>query len=290
MMDGISVQRDAANPSMRRVYFDTQQWNYFVAPGTSSHPADAVKRVRRAQQDSLIEIVGSLDLLQELLEARRGQPDKAGQMLDLFFKLVGERILLPLDERNVEEALAGGELPQPGRYLSRKTRTRVRGFVQAGADASELIETLYQEKVAFKASEQELQDQMAERLATEIPGKRTPMMRKWIATVDIDDWVQDIANDPRLRERVPKDKVVLPEHLPSASTFVIARLGRLAMTMGEGRKIEPSDLADAQHVACGPYYDTLVTDDKALRATLDLVRDRLTFVYTSSHEFFATLP
>jgi len=284
------MQDDTAAPSTRRVYFDTQQWNYFVEPGTPAHPSGAVKRVRRAQRDGLIEIVGSLDLLQELLEARRTKPDKAGRMLDLFFQLVGELILLPLNERNLAEALAGGELPPPERYVSPDIRKKARGFVQSGADASELIETLHEEKVAFKASEQELQQQMAERLAKEIPGKHVPLMRKWIATVDIDDWVQDIADDPRLRERVPDDKVVLPEHLLSASTFVIARLGRLAMTIGEGRKIDPADLADAQHVACGPYYDTLITDDKALRATLDLVRDRLPFDYMPSHEFFETLP
>ena len=132
MANAPSVQSDAATGSTRRVYFDTQQWNYFVEPGTSTHPTDAVKRVRRAQRDGLIEVVGSLDLLQELLEARRGKPDNAGRMLDLFFQLVGERILLPLNERNLDEAHAGGELPEPERYVSPEIRKKARSF--SGSD------------------------------------------------------------------------------------------------------------------------------------------------------------
>ena len=230
------------------------------------------------------------DLLQELIEARRRAPRKAARMLDLFFQLIGDRLLLPLNERHLEKAQARGVLSEDDRYVSREVRKDARGFVQSGRDASELIEDLYQQKVAIRESEQRLQQQMIDRLAEEVPVKQAPLMRRWIATVDIHEWVRGIADDPRLRERVPDYEAVRPEHLPSASAFVIARLGRLTRTMGERRKIQGSDPADAQHIACGRYYDVLVTDDKELRATLDLVRGRLSFEDLSSDEFFATLP
>lgn len=102
-------------------------------------------------------------------------------------------------------------------------------------------------------------------------------MREWIAGVDIDDWVRDITDSGRYGGQIPDDVTVRPEHVPSASTFVAVRLARLARTMGEGRRIQESDLADAYHVACGPYFDVLVTDDTELRNTLGLVSDRLSF-------------
>jgi hypothetical protein len=181
-------------------------------------------------------------------------------------------------------------LPKETCYVSRELQKDVRRFAQSGRDTSELIEELYKEKVSFQESEQRVQQKMTDRLAKEGATKHAPLMRKWINSVDISEWVREIAEDPRLRKRVPNYQAVCPEHLPSASAFVAARLGLLALTMGEGRRIEASDLADAQHVACGPYIDVLITDDKKLRATLDLIQDRISFRYPSQAEFFATLP
>jgi hypothetical protein len=273
----------------RRVYFDTQQLSYLTGPDAGSHPDHALRRVRQAVKAGHIEVVGSLDLLQELIEALPRAPQKSRQMTDLFFKLVGNRLLLPLSERHPKEALAGGLLSEEDRYLSRDVRRGVRRLAQSGRDAFEVAEELFREKATFLEAEKAVQQHMRERLIEMGATNQTRLMRDWISGVDIDDWVRDIAETGRRRGRVPNHFTVHTDDVPSVSTFVAYRLGRLARTMGEGRRIEDSDLADAHHVACGPYIDLLVTDDKELRNTLDLVRDRLSFEWTSSPDFFATM-
>lgn len=275
--------------SPRRVYFDTQQFSYFTSPGTGPHPDHALRRVVQAIKAKDIEVVGSLDLLQELIEASPGAENKARQMMDLFFKFVGERLLLPLSERHPKEAVTGGLLSED-RYLSRDVRRDVRRLAQSGREPFEMAEELFREKVAFLKAEQAVQAQMRARLIEAGAAKPTSLMRSWIAEVDIDDWVRDIADSGRWQGRVPNHVTAGPEQLPSVSAFVAVRLARLARTMGEARRIQDSDLADAHHVACGPYIDVLVTDDKELSSTLDLVRDRLSFEWLSSTQFFAMLP
>jgi hypothetical protein len=61
---------------------------------------------------------------------------------------------------------------------------------------------------------------------------------------------------------------------------------RIVHTVGERRKIKPSDLDDAHHAAAGPYYDILVTDDRAFGQALDLIPDR-PFDRMTSTEFGA---
>lgn len=123
-------------------------------------------------------------------------------------------------------------------------------------------------------------------------GPPTPaLMREWIAEVDIDEWVAEIASAGIARGRYPTvDAGGGRERFPSAWSFVATRLAKLVHVLGEGRKIRDSDLADAHHVACAPYIDVLVTDDRALGQAIDLLRDRSPVVWESSPSFFASLP
>lgn len=274
----------------RRAYLDTQQLNYLAGPDTGPHPDHALRRVLQAGKARRIEVVGSLDLLQEVIEAIPRAGKKARRMVDLYFKLIGGRLLLPLSERHLKEALTGGGLSEEDRYLSRELRRDVRRLAQSGHDVFELAEELHREKSAFLEAERAVQERMRDRLIKEGATRTARLMRNWIAHVDMDDWVRDITNAGQERGLVPGHVAVRAEHVPSASAFVAIRLARLARTMGEGRKIQDSDLADAHHVACGPYIDVLVTDDKELHNTLELVRSRLSFEWVSSSVFFAMLP
>lgn len=280
---------DPAGASPRRVYFDTQQFNYLAGPDIGPHPDRALRHVLKAIKAREIEVVGSLDLLQELIEAGPRAAQKSRQMIDLFFKLVGERLLLPLSERHPKEAVTGGLLSKEDRYLPAEVRRDVRRLAQSRRGVCEMADELFRKKAAFLEAEKAVQENMRARLIESGATKQARLMRDWIAGVEIDDWVRDVADAGRERGLVPNDVAASPEQLPSASAFVAIRLARLARTMGESRKIQESDLADAHHVACGPYIDVLVTDDKELRSALELVRDRLSFDWISSQQFFATL-
>src|SRR5690349_15044264 len=140
---------DDVEARCRRVYFDAQQWNYLVDPVTGLHPDGALRCVQRAVKAGDIKVVGSPDLIQELWEAAPRFPKKSRQMTDLFFKAVGRRLLLPLNERVWKEAATGGLLSDESRYVAHDVYREVRRLAQTGPDALEVAEDLFKEKAAF---------------------------------------------------------------------------------------------------------------------------------------------
>lgn len=122
-------------------------------------------------------MVGSLDVLQELIEAIRSAEKKVSsrRMMDLFFKLVGGRLLLPLSQRHQKEAVHGGLLSDEDRYLPRDVRRDVRRIAQSGGAVFQVAEELFREKIAFLESEKAVQHRMRDRLIEEGATKRTQM-------------------------------------------------------------------------------------------------------------------
>ena len=98
---------------------DNQQWNYLATPDDypSGHGLD-LDEMRRATQSRQLEIVGSLDLLQEVIGTARSNPTKYRRMVELFLEFVDRRILIPLSERHQAEVLHGAKLPDTDRYFS----------------------------------------------------------------------------------------------------------------------------------------------------------------------------
>ena len=74
------------------------------------------------------------------------------------------------------------------------------------------------------------------------------------------------------------------DRYPSVFTFVAARLARILTNAGN-RTIAASDLADAHHLASGPYVDVIVSDDKAMRTSFDLFANLVSFRVMPSLEF-----
>lgn len=256
----------------RRVLLDTQQWNYLVEPGQGPQPSYALDRVNNAQESGLVEIVGSLDVLQELIEAAPRASGKSKDMIDLFTELTGSRLLLPLDKRHDAEARSGGVLRQRAQYLSRGDRREVARLARKRSQVLDIADTLHEEKGEFERGEMQARDTVLLKLE-EHGGPPTPaLMRKWIAEVDIDEWVAEIASAGTDRGRYSTvDASGGRDRFPSAWSFVAIRLAKLVHVLGERRKIRDSDLADAHHVACAPYIDLLVTDDRALGQAIDLL-------------------
>lgn len=267
--------------------FDTQQWNYFVDPGSSPHPANAFDLVRDLQRAGELEVVASIDILQEVIEAARTVPGKSSAMVEQFLDLTGPRMLIPLNERHRAEVTAGGILGEFARYAPRHTRREVAKLARSRKDVLELAEVLNTEKNEFRASEVDTQQRIRQRLA-EAGGKvDLKLMRRWLKEVDIDEWVAELVQDGNKRKlhRHVFDAAG-PERYPSAWTFYGMRLARLVATLGEGRSIQPSDLADAHIVACGPYVDVVVSDDAELQRSLDVLNRPLSFSCESSTDFF----
>jgi hypothetical protein len=103
------------------------------------------------------------------------------------------------------------------------------------------------------------------------------VLRAWWRDLDVDDWVQDVVDDDVRRILQEKREPSARCTVPSAWLFVAFKAARIALNVGENRTIKPSDYLDAEHVACGFYFDVLVTDDKALRETCGLLGADLPF-------------
>lgn len=268
---------------------DSQQWNYFIEPSNGLHPPGAESRVQEAVASGRLELIGTLDVLQELVEAARRRPDKSSHMVGLFLDLTGSRLLRPLDQRHLIEASTGGTIAEDARYLNRSARREVQALARRHRDVADLSDDLHAAKSRFKDQEVEIQVRIAEHLVSAGAPPSATRMRAWIGEVNIDEWVADIAQAGNDRGVCDISVVGAAgiDRFPSAWMFTAYKLARLVATLGEGRKIKPSDLADAHHVACGAYIDVLVTDDAELRRTLDLIESPLPFRWESSDDFLA---
>lgn len=270
-----------------KVLLDAQQFNYFAASDSGPQPRGALEHLRDRVAASEIEVVGTLDLLQELVETYRQQPKKARGMVDLFCELSGRRILWPLEVRQREEAEGGGLIPESGRYLSRTDYREMVRLARRRQSVNEVSEEMHALKTQFHRNELEAQERVRARLLEEGQEPSVRLLRSWIADVDIDSWVADVVADGFVRRGQDVEVTdASRDRYPSVWVFVASRLARLYQTVGEGRAVKPSDLADAHHLASGPYVDVFVTDDKALRSVADLLGDRLQFRCASSQQFF----
>ena len=272
-----------------RVLLDNNQWNFLIEPPVHAPLLGLdFDDLRRACEDGSVELVGTLDLLQEIIGTARNHAPKYRSMVDAFFDLTGPRLLIPLSRRHTAEARAGGLLPETQRYFDREARRSFRRMARSRKDVLELGDEVYEESNTFKKQEliarQEVQDrldQAGERLNLEVA-------IDWFNALDINEWLMStVEAGVELGHYSDADVDADGGYLryPSALTFTAARLARIVYTVGGNRRVDASDLADAHHVASGPYVDVIVTDDERLRQTFALMSHLVPFRLLSSLEF-----
>lgn len=259
---------------MDRLFLDANQWNYLAAH--PDHDAGFLHGVRDQLMESVrehaVEVVGSLPLLQEVIGTYRRDPAKYSAMCDMLFDIVRHRWLKPIDQRYVAEARAGGILDDASRYLQRATRRRLEALAARQADIEWVGDRTREEFTRFKEEQERVKPVALEKLA-EHGGDVRRTVRDWYASVDVDDWVQDVVDEGVRRKLLGSGLLSRRELLPSAWLFTAFKLARLARNLGEGRAIKASDYLDADHVGCSAYFDVLVTDDKELRETCAMLND-----------------
>jgi hypothetical protein len=257
---------------VERLYLDTNQWNHLVqhvdfSPGTLSQ---ARVDLRRAVGDGQFEVVGSLPLLQEVVETYPALPDKYEAMCAEMFEVIAHRWLKPLDQRHVAEANNAGLLSDPNRYLSRDIRRKLTALARRRADIEWIAERTHEEVTRATEEQDRLKPQVLAELAKH--GDHTAQgIRAWWADVDIDDLVRDVVAEGVRRKLVPDGVQPIRDAVPSAWLFTAFKMARLARSLGEGRAIKRGDYMDAEHAAAGAYFDVLVTDDQELRETCVLL-------------------
>lgn len=106
---------------MHTVFLDNNAWNLLV--DDQLHEL-TVERLVQGYRAGLLQVIGSLELQEELLGTARLRPAKYKQMLRLYKNLTGRRILLPLLDRHRAEVKHGGLLPPAERYISKSVQRR----------------------------------------------------------------------------------------------------------------------------------------------------------------------
>jgi hypothetical protein len=272
----------ADSPSLpRHFYLDTQQWNYFVdRAGWSASELAELRRALVAAVSRLdMAIVASAPLLQEIIGAARRHPGKYESMRDLLFDAIEARWLRPLNERHRAEAIVAGLIPIEHRYMNRKTRRDIEKLARRKVDISWVADTQHDHLNEFKIEQERIRSLARTQLGDEVRLDDANLRRsvsEWWAGVDIASWVKDIVESGRTSGLLPEDGSGIRDvraTYPSVWHFTSYKLARIKLNLGDRRAIQASDYVDAEHYACGAYFDVLVTDDRAVRATSDIIAD-----------------
>lgn len=259
---------------MPTLFLDTQVWNYLVEPDWSSSAGVSSARLLKAIDGW--DVVSSVELVQELMGTLRSDRAKYRRMIDLMQGRVGPRVLHPLNNRHIAEAQSGGLMATAQRYVNRDLRRDLWREARTATSVREIADLAYAESTEYKAREEEIRAKVLADLTDAGEDTRPRRLRAWYAQMDIDEWVRAIAQ--RGVERglftTEVNEDCGPTRYPSAWMFTAFRLARLPDTLGEGRSIKGSDLADAHHISCDPYVDLVVSNDRPLARTVDLMLDR----------------
>ncbi len=259
-----------------RFFLDTNQWNYLLAPvdQLTISSADLHQRLLSAVHNGQLAIISSVPVLEELMGAARSQPTKYAGMRDLIFQVVGSHWLLPLNERVVEEARHGGLLSEGQRYLSGSIVRRMREEAARGESVTSVADEVYDQVSRFRDDHEAIREKLRSEAG---PGDSTTLRRTvnhwWNREVEVQDWVRDLIADAVQHGRMPAGARTDREGAPSVWCFVAFKLARIKLNLADSRAIKKSDYLDADHYSSGPYYDALVTDDKAFRETCNLLPD-----------------
>ena len=258
-----------------RVFLDCNQWNYLVEPDDSNGLGLDEWDLRAAVSEGRIAVVGSVDLLQELISAVTANDAKSRRMCRLFFDLVGKRIVMQLSDRHIAEGAASGLLPDNSVYLNRDTRRALQKQALRRRNAIDIANELYDDKKCYRVEQTAMRDEVLERLANASnDDEKLTISTDWYRNeLDLDREMRDVVLGGMFRgaSGLTIANGTGFEQFPSAWTFLAASLAADVFRLAYNRKILPSDLADLHHAATGAYIDVLVTDDKRFRELLALL-------------------
>ncbi len=263
------------------IFLDTQQWNYLVAKTGYSDDSLTIARqqlTERVKSGELI-VVGSLPLLQELMGVAVKDPIKWERLRQLVFDVVGNRWLLPLNERYVREIARGGLLTESERYVRRPERRKIERISRKLAQAIDIADATHGEVSTFKSEQDGIRRAIYEKLGA-VDG-RPPKdihagIEQWWGQRELEGWLSGIIEAGIARGHIPLDTsyVVSAATMPSVWHFTDYKQARIKLNLGEQRSIKPSDYVDADIYGVTPYVDVLATDDRAFRETCQLLDNK----------------
>lgn len=268
------------------VYLDTNAASYVYQH--PSWPANRLAAVRRALarecEGGRIRVIVSTSLVEELTGIGAIDPARYVRTTKFVLDLAGPSFLLPHNERVKAEVANAGRLVGRAAFLQARRRNEFRSHVMGGVFSQEVADAVRQQVASYERDMQERRDSIRDKLGSTWSSNTA---RWWDAALpQIDDWTLDYMRASKTILCLPDDETIWPppRQLPTAWHAHAYFMARIALNVGQNRRVSGSDLYDQSHYANAAYADLMITDDRAFVETYQAIPDR-PFALESFREF-----
>ncbi len=264
---------------MRTYYLDSNAWAYCVGPpGLQGWTAAGTKALREsitaAVRSGGVNVIGSQYFVEEA--SRISNVGARNRVLDFFWETTGWLLLIPIDELVPLEVVAGGPLDGSQQFDTAQRRMLIKAWSLKPGRLDGLapaVAALVQKSAAEQAiRKKEVTTKLRATFRDMTPEKAT---QKWWedAPALIDDWVSDYLVKFAERLGLPADKDLwpAPARMQTLRAIHAYHMAKIVINVGLNRRISEGDAHDAHHYAAACYADALVTQDGALKDTLNFI-------------------
>ena len=241
--------------------------------GQVVHAADLRRRLRAARRYRQVTMLSSVVTIQELMGVAENDWGRYSRLVRLVFQFVGMNFIEDVRELWVREYLLG----RAARGRERLSSAELVGNLRRQSLQRELVADVMKDVRAFQARFKEEEESRREgvraRFAEHLQPGEDPAqaVRKWWSDAEehIASWARTTLGTMLDLRGVshPDLSNYNVRALPTLWNFHAYKLARIEMNVGENRRIETSDPADAHHYTLGAYATVFVSDDRAMRDT-----------------------
>lgn len=260
-----------------RIYLDTNAASYaFRHKDINGADLRSIRlRMTKLASDGSLEFVISIPLLEELAQISRIDWSRYRLVCDFLFDIAGPLVLLEREARLQAEVLnttSRGSVPP---FLSRDDRRQLKAATRVRTNAITVADFTHRKTAAWKEFSEQLRRQLIDQLSS--IGRDSSALRRACELISpqLDAWTTSMLKSRHTELGLPEDESKWPNvrMLRTAWLGEAFRLARVVTQVALGRRIEPSDICDFEHVSAGGYFDLLVTDDRRLVEACRLIPD-----------------
>jgi hypothetical protein len=255
-----------------RILLDTHQPSYLLGHGPlpKNKALEARSKLHKAVESGVLEVLVLHDVLEEVTGLACNKSELYSAVIDELRILGNGRIVRRTKDRLKLEIRLGRELRLCELFIDTSTTQGIWDSLADAEHASRVSARVTRRVARFEREEKDRREKSRSQMAA--AGLKKVDIKRWFDAhpQNVDDWARDLMRDeiaslPGL-PRIPGPS---PSDLPTVSRFMSYRLGRIFFNNFEGRAIRSSDFYDGLISSGIGYASTFVTDDGALRETLE---------------------
>ncbi len=253
-------------------YLDTNAVTYLYSHREFSEDQLATVRHRLAARESSVVLLASPSVIQELVPIRRHDWRLFQRLSSDLRHLVGRGLLEHTNHLVEAELHRCRAVRETERLLTREDRRGLWSLFRSARVADAVARQTREETEEFKRDEERHRETVRSQFNRPHISRS---LREWWSDVEpvVEDWAREFIRGrgrPYLPAGVDPESVD-PKSIQALWHFYAYKMARIYLNVGEGRRIQPSDLLDAHHFVGASYAGVLVTDDRAFRETIDVI-------------------